>query len=170
MVPLCRTVVTRAVTLRATDANRRGPAGPDAVPLAALSAAGGDSCSPVQPHWRVGLELRGDLGQRARGAKRQATHAGIGYRELSNGFAASDDLAGLQAICDRLGPATIEASPSAGWRPLPLSDRDRATGYWCELSMRRIEVSRTIGVTAPRHPRGFFEAPVADNLDLGPSA
>ena len=42
-------------------------------------------------------------------AKRQATHAGIGFTELSNGFAATDDPAGLQAICDRLGPATIEA-------------------------------------------------------------
>jgi len=29
------------------------------------------------------------------------------FTELSNGFAATDDPAGLQAICDRLGPATI---------------------------------------------------------------
>ena len=42
-------------------------------------------------------------------AKRQALHAGIGFTELSNGFAATDDPTGLQAICDRLGPATIEA-------------------------------------------------------------
>ena len=39
-------------------------------------------------------------------AKRQAVHAGIGFTELSNGFAATDDPAGLQAICDRLGPDT----------------------------------------------------------------
>ena len=42
-------------------------------------------------------------------AKRQATKAGIGFTELSNGFAAADDPAALQAICDRLGPGTIEA-------------------------------------------------------------
>ena len=37
-------------------------------------------------------------------AKRQATQAGIGFTELSNGFATCDDPAALQAICDRLGP------------------------------------------------------------------
>jgi hypothetical protein len=41
-------------------------------------------------------------------AKRQAIQAGIGFTELSNGFATCDDPAALQAICDRLGPATIE--------------------------------------------------------------
>jgi hypothetical protein len=40
-------------------------------------------------------------------AKRQAIQAGIGFRELSNGFAACDDPQGLQEICDRLGPGTI---------------------------------------------------------------
>ncbi len=33
--------------------------------------------------------------------------------------------------------------------------------------MRQIEVSRTVVFDAPRHARGFFEAVVADNLDLG---
>jgi hypothetical protein len=36
-----------------------------------------------------------------------------------------------------------------------------------ELSMRQVEVSRTIVFIAPRHARGFFEALVADNLDIG---
>jgi hypothetical protein len=102
-------------------------------------------------------------------AKRQATRAGIGYRELSNGFAATTDPAGLQAICDRLGPATIEAFVER-WLavlPLPLTEHDRAAGYWWELSMRQVEVSRTIVFTQPRHARGFFEALVTDNLDIG---
>jgi hypothetical protein len=51
--------------------------------------------------------------------------------------------------------------------PTPLTDADRAAGYWWELSMRQIEVSRTIVFTQPRHARGFFEALVADNLDIG---
>lgn len=42
-------------------------------------------------------------------AKRQATKAGIGFTELCNGFAACDDPARLQQICDRLDPATIDA-------------------------------------------------------------
>ncbi len=40
-------------------------------------------------------------------AKRQAAQAGIGFRELSNGFAACDDPAALQTVCDRLGPGTV---------------------------------------------------------------
>ena len=60
-------------------------------------------------------------------AKRQATKAGIGFTELSNGFAAADDPAGLQDICDRLGPGHIQvllravagppARPAVGRRP-----------------------------------------------------
>ncbi len=102
-------------------------------------------------------------------AKRQAARAGIGFTELSNGFAACDDPAALQAICDRLGPGTIEAFAQRWLHrlPMPLSDYDEACGYWWELSMRQIEVSRTIVFDAPRRARGFFEALIADNLDLG---
>jgi hypothetical protein len=50
---------------------------------------------------------------------------------------------------------------------VPLTDADAAAGYWWELSMRQVEVSRTIVFTQPRHARGFFEALVADNLDIG---
>src|SRR5262249_31910870 len=42
-------------------------------------------------------------------AKRQATKAGIGFTALDNGFAAVEDLAALQAICEGLGPAQIQA-------------------------------------------------------------
>jgi hypothetical protein len=102
-------------------------------------------------------------------AKCQAARAGIGYRELSNGFAATTDPAGLQAICDRLGPATIEAFVERwlAMLPLPLTEHDRAAGYWWELSMRQVEVSRTIVFAQPRHARAFFEALVTDNLDIG---
>jgi hypothetical protein len=102
-------------------------------------------------------------------AKRQAVHAGIGYTQLSNGFASCEDPAGLQDICDRLGPDQIQAF-FGFWMsrlPLPLDDHDRACGYWWELSMRQIEVSRTIVFDAPRNARAFFEALVADNLDVG---
>jgi hypothetical protein len=102
-------------------------------------------------------------------AKRQATRAGIGYRELSNGFAACDDPAGLQKICDRLGPGTIEVFAQRWLHrlPMPLTGHDETAGYWWELSMRQVEVSRTIVFDAPRRARGFFEALIADNLDIG---
>jgi hypothetical protein len=102
-------------------------------------------------------------------AKRQATRAGIGYRELSNGFAACDDPAGLQAICDRLQPGTIEvfAQRWLHWLPMPFGRKDQLAGYWWECSMRQVEVSRTIVLDAPRRARAFFEALIADNLDIG---
>jgi uncharacterized protein (TIGR02246 family) len=51
--------------------------------------------------------------------------------------------------------------------PTPLTAADHAAGYWWELSMRQVETSRTLVFDAPRQARGFFEALVADNLDLG---
>jgi hypothetical protein len=102
-------------------------------------------------------------------AKRQAARAGIEFTELSNGFATCADPAPLQAICDRLGPGTIGVFFER-WMsrlPLPLTEHDRAAGYWWELSMRQVEVSRTLVFDAPRHARAFFEALVADNLDIG---
>jgi hypothetical protein len=102
-------------------------------------------------------------------AKRQATKAGIGFTALSNGFATCDDPAALQAICDRLGPGAIRVFAERWWArlPLPLTDADRAGGYWWDISMRQVEVSRTIVFDAPRHGRAFFEALVGDNFDLG---
>ena len=102
-------------------------------------------------------------------AKRHATQAGIGFTELSNGFAATDDPQGVQEICDRLGAGTINMFVQR-WLarlPLPFDQKDRDAGYWWETSMRQIETSRTIVFDAPRHARGFFEALIADNLDLG---
>jgi hypothetical protein len=52
-------------------------------------------------------------------AKRQATQAGIAFTELSNGLATCDDPAGLQTICDRLGPGTIRCSSNAGAHGCP---------------------------------------------------
>jgi hypothetical protein len=88
---------------------------------------------------------------------------------LSNGFATCDDPARLQAICDRLGPGVIRVFAERWWArlPLPLTPTDRVAGYWWDISMRQVEVSRTIVSDAPRHGRAFFEALVTDNLHLG---
>ena len=101
-------------------------------------------------------------------AKRQATTAGIAFTELSNGFATCEDPVALQAICDRLGPGTIRVFFER-WTarlPLPLTEHDRAAGFWWDLTMRQVETSRTIVLDAPRHARSFFEALVGDNVDL----
>jgi hypothetical protein len=102
-------------------------------------------------------------------AKRQAAKAGIGFRELSNGFASTTNPVRLQDICNRLGPGPIAVFVERWWArlPLPFSTADRAGGYWWDISMRQVEVAKTIVFTAPRYARGFFEALAADNLDIG---
>ncbi|MGH3688009.1 MAG: hypothetical protein ACRDRU_13610 [Pseudonocardiaceae bacterium] len=101
-------------------------------------------------------------------AKRQARAAGIAFTELDNGFATTEDPTGLQRLCDTLGPEAIRAFCERWWAvlPLPLTEADRAAGHWWDISLRQIEVSRTLVFTAPRHARGFFEALCADNLDI----
>ncbi len=102
-------------------------------------------------------------------ARQQARKIGFGFTELSNGFAAGADPAVLQRICDALQPGTISVFFQR-WLsrlPLPLGAADQHAGYWWELSMAQVEVSRTIVFTQPRHARSFFEALVTDNLDLG---
>ena len=102
-------------------------------------------------------------------AKRQAIAAGIGFTELSNGFAACDDPAALQDICDRFGPGTVQVWFER-WMakiPLPLDDADRDAGYWWELSMRQVETSRTLVFDGDVHARAFFEALLCENMDLG---
>jgi hypothetical protein len=102
-------------------------------------------------------------------AKRQAAKAGLAFTELSNGFASCADPDALQAICDRLQPGTIEVF-FARWMarlPVPLTAADQAAGFWWDLAMRQVEVSRTLVFSAPRHARAFFEALVADNIDIG---
>jgi hypothetical protein len=51
--------------------------------------------------------------------------------------------------------------------PTPLTPEDRAASYWWELSMRQVEVSRTLVFDDPRRARSFFEALVADNIGIG---
>jgi hypothetical protein len=102
-------------------------------------------------------------------AKRQAARAGLAYAPLDNGFAGCGEPARLQAICDRLGPAHVQAFFDR-WTaviPTPFTAADRAAGYWWELSMRQVEVSRTLVFDQPRRARGFFESLVADNIGIG---
>jgi len=102
-------------------------------------------------------------------AKRQARRARLRFDALSNGFAGCSNAAKLQAICDQLGPDDVQAFFDR-WItkvPTPFTADDRAAGYWWELSMRQVEVSRTLVFDDPRRARAFFEALVADNVGIG---
>jgi hypothetical protein len=102
-------------------------------------------------------------------AKRQAAKAGIGFTALDNGFAAVDDPAAVQAICDRLGPGQIDALLRK-WLarlPHPFSPADRAAGYRYDLSILQAEFSLTQMLDAPVTGRVFFEHVIRDNLDIG---
>jgi hypothetical protein len=102
-------------------------------------------------------------------AKRQALADGLGFSELSNGFASCEDPAALQAICDRFGPGHVQAWFER-WMarlPLPLTTADRDGGFWRELSMRQVETSRTLVFDQDAHARAFFESLLCENMDLG---
>lgn len=93
-------------------------------------------------------------------AKRQCEKVGIGYTALDNGFRDCTDPAGLQRICDRLGPGAVK---SFFWRwvrrlPSPFSTADLRAGYVYELAFRQFEVSDTRVFDRPAAGRAFFEA------------
>ena len=102
-------------------------------------------------------------------AKRQLRKEGLAFEALDNGFRSCADPARLQAICDALGTAQIQAffDKWLGQLPLPLTDADRRAGYDYRLSMWQVEVSRTQVFTDPAQGRAFFEEILRENLDLG---
>src|SRR6266511_342173 len=102
-------------------------------------------------------------------AKRQLDKAGIAYTALDNGFAACDDPAALQRICDRLGPGAVK---QFFWRwqrrlPSPFTRADLRAGYVYELAVRQFEVSDTRMFDRPAAGRAFFEGVIRDHLDVG---
>ena len=102
-------------------------------------------------------------------AKRQARRQGLGFTELSNGFSSCEGPGRLQATCDRFGPADVQAffDRWSSVAPTPFTEADKQAGYFWELSMRQVEVSRTVVFDDPRRARAFFEALVADNIGIG---
>jgi hypothetical protein len=102
-------------------------------------------------------------------AKRQAAKDGIAFEPLDNGFAAVEDPAALQAVCDRLGEDQIDALLRK-WLailPHPFSAEDRAAGYRYDISVLQAEFSLTQMLDKPVSGRMFFEQVIRDNLDIG---
>ncbi len=103
-------------------------------------------------------------------AKQQARKLGLGFTELSNGFASTEDPALLQresAIALKPGTINVFFQGGCTGSRSRLAPPTRDAGYWWECSMAQVEVSRTIVFSQPRHARSFFDALVTDNLDLG---
>ena len=90
-----------------------------------------------------------------------------GFEALDNGYAAVDDVAGLQAICDSLGPRrSTRCCARSAFCP-PRSRRGSAAGYRYELSILQAEFWLTQMLDAPVSGRIFFEQVIRDNLDIG---
>src|SRR5260370_634364 len=98
-----------------------------------------------------------------------AARAGIGFTALDNGFAAVDEVATVQQICDSFGEQVIE-DLAARWLdilPCPYSPADHAAGYRYEISVLQAEFSLTQVLDSPVAGRIFFEQAIRDNLDIG---
>jgi hypothetical protein len=102
-------------------------------------------------------------------ARRQAAKAGITFTPLDNAFAAVSDVAAVQAICDGLGQAQIEALAARmlALLPHPFEPADTAAGYRYELSVLQAEFSLTQTLDSPVAGRVFFDQVIRDNIDLG---
>ena len=101
--------------------------------------------------------------------KQQLRRAHVSFDSLDNGFLACTDPAQLQAVCDQLGPADVQAFFDR-WTarlPSPMTTDDRAAGYTHRLALQQVEVSLTQVFARPVQGRHFFEAVIRENLDLG---
>jgi len=102
-------------------------------------------------------------------ARRKAAAAGIDVTPLANGFASASDPARLQELCDSVQAGTLQVFFDR-WMariPVPLTAADHDHGCWWQLSMRQIEVSRTLVFDDPRRVRAVFEELLAGNMNLG---
>ncbi|HET9966905.1 MAG TPA: hypothetical protein VFQ68_01640 [Streptosporangiaceae bacterium] len=102
-------------------------------------------------------------------AKRQAAKAGIAFVPLDNAFAAVEDVAAVQAICDGLDEDMITALAARllAILPYPFTAGDTEAGYRYELSVLQAEFWLTQTLDAPVSGRIFFEQLIRDNLDIG---
>ena len=101
--------------------------------------------------------------------KQHLRRAQVPFDSLDNGFLACVDPAQLQAVCDQLGPADVQAFFDR-WTarlPSPLTTANRAAGYTHRLALQQVEVSLTHVFARPVQGRHFFEAVIRENLDLG---
>lgn len=102
-------------------------------------------------------------------AKRQLDREKIDYQALDNGVQSCARPQRLQAICDSLSAAKIDALLRKWLRrlPHPFSASDRQAGYRYQISILQIELSLTQVLDRPVSGRIFFEDVIRENLDIG---
>jgi hypothetical protein len=102
-------------------------------------------------------------------AKQQLAKANIAFEALDNGIQACVEPERLQAICDGLSAAKIDALLRKWLRrlPHPFTADDRRAGYRYAISILQAEFSLTQVLDRPEHGRLFFEQVIRENLDLG---
>jgi hypothetical protein len=101
--------------------------------------------------------------------KRQLAKQGIPFEPLDNGILSCADPKRLQAICDGLSPAKIDALLRK-WLaklPHPFTAKDRSAGYRYQVSILQAEFSLTQVLDRPQTGRCLFEEIIRENLDLG---
>ena len=101
--------------------------------------------------------------------KRQLTQRGIPFEPLDNGILSCEDPRRVQAICDGLSAAKIEAFAHKWLRrlPHPFTAQDQRAGYRYALSILQAEFSLTQVLDRPVTGRVFFEEVIRENLDVG---
>src|SRR6266571_1716769 len=102
-------------------------------------------------------------------AKRQLAKEGIAFEAPDNGILKCTDPKRLQAICDGLSAAKIDALLRKWLRllPHPFTGADRKAGYRYDISILQAEFATTQVLDRPVHGRLFFEQVIRENLDLG---
>jgi len=102
-------------------------------------------------------------------AKQQLARKGIGFEALDNGVLRCDRPRQLQAICQGLSEAKIDALLRKWLRllPHPYSAGDRKAGYRYQISILQAEFSLTQVLDRPVTGRVFFEEVIRENLDIG---
>jgi hypothetical protein len=88
---------------------------------------------------------------------------------LDNAFAAVDDPAALQEICDGLGARQIQDLLDKWLQilPNPFTSADTDAGYRYDMSILQAEFSLTQMLDTPTSGRVFFENVIRENLDIG---
>lgn len=101
--------------------------------------------------------------------KRQLAQRGIAFEALDNGILSCAAPRRLQALCDGLSAAKIDALLRKWLQrlPHPFSATDRQAGYRYDCSILQLECSLTQVLDRPLTGRLFFEQVIRENLDLG---
>ena len=101
--------------------------------------------------------------------KCQLSQEGVTFEALDNGILSCADPERLQALCDGLSAAKIDALLRKWLRrlPHPFTAGDRQAGYRYDLSILQAEFSLTQVLDRAVSGRIFFEEVIRENLDLG---